>query len=132
MTERKAKSQGMNWISQHKRLAIYMRDGLSCCYCGDSVELGAQLTLDHIKPYSKGGNNHESNLVTCCHKCNSSRGNRPMKAFATAVAKYVNHGITAETIITHVNVCRRRPLDIAAAKQLIAHRGSCAKVLAAK
>ena len=69
--------QGMNWITQKKRLAIYLRDGLACAYCGASVETGAQLSLDHLIPHSEGGTNHESNLVTCCSRCNSSRGARP-------------------------------------------------------
>jgi 5-methylcytosine-specific restriction endonuclease McrA len=43
--------QGMNWIRQEKRLAIYLRDGLACGYCGDSVENGAKLSLDHLKPH---------------------------------------------------------------------------------
>ena len=83
---RTQKNQGMNWITQHKRLAIYMRDGLACAYCGDGVEDGAKLTLDHLTPYSEGGSNHESNLVTCCQRCNSSRGNRSVEQFAAGVA----------------------------------------------
>ena len=51
--------QGMNWIRQDKRLAIYLRDGLACAYCGHSVESGASLSLDHLKPASKDGCNHE-------------------------------------------------------------------------
>jgi hypothetical protein len=48
MTLRKEKNQGMNWISQHKRLAIYLRDGLACCYCGDSIMEDAKLTGEQI------------------------------------------------------------------------------------
>ena len=65
MTKRKANWQGMNWIRQEKRLAIYLRDGMSCAYCGASVEGGAQLSLDHVKPHSRGGSNAAANLVTC-------------------------------------------------------------------
>ena len=126
---RKLKNQGMNWISQHKRLAIYLRDGLACCYCGHSVEEGAQLTLDHLKPYSKGGSNHETNLVTCCHKCNASRGNRSYTAFTKSVASYLNHGLKAEDILAHIRRCVRRVLDVRTAKQLVERRGSCFNVL---
>ena len=132
MTNRKANWTGMNWCRQEKRLAIYLRDGLACAYCGHSVEDGAQLTLDHIQPHSKGGTNHESNLVTCCHRCNSARGNRPMKAFASSVAQYLGHKLQAKDIINHIMVCRRRDLKahLVSAKELISRRGSAAKVLA--
>ena len=126
---RTARNQGMNWISQTKRLAIYARDGFACCYCGSTVEEGTKLTLDHIIPHSLGGDNKETNLVTCCHKCNSSRGNRPVEDFALATAVYLNHGIQAESILNHLHTCLKRPLDIKTARELIARRGSCFNVI---
>lgn len=125
-------THGMNWIRQDKRLAIYLRDGLSCCWCGDSIENGAKLTLDHLTPRSDGGSHHEGNLVTCCHRCNSSRGNRSVKDFAAAVAGYINHGVTAAEIEAHVADCTARDLapHKAEAKAMIARRGSAARVLA--
>lgn len=127
----KGKYQGMNWIRQEKRLAIYLRDGMACGYCGASVEEGAQLTLDHLKPHSQGGTNKETNLVTCCLKCNSSRGNRAVVDFATATAAYLDHGIEAAQIVAHVTACAKRKLDMPAAKEMIARRGSCFEVLQA-
>lgn len=132
MTARADNWQGMNWVRQSTRLAIYLRDGMACAYCGDAVENGAQLTLDHIKPHSKGGGNEATNLVTCCHKCNCSRGNRSLTTFARVTAEYLNHGATAAEIINHVTACRRRKLPRAEARALIARRGSVARVLAAK
>jgi 5-methylcytosine-specific restriction endonuclease McrA len=131
MINRKEKNQGMNWVRQEKRLAIYLRDGLACMYCGQSVEDGVVLTLDHIKPHSKGGSNKETNLITCCHKCNSSRNNRSLKLFCESVADYINHGISAEDMIKAIkrNTKRRLPLD--EAKELINRRGSAAKALKA-
>lgn len=115
--------QGMNWIRPVKRLAIYLRDGLACVWCGATIEDGVVLTLDHLKAQSKGGSNHERNLVTCCGRCNSSRGNRSVKAFAIAVASYLNHGAKPETILAYVKLTITRKLDIGAAKALIARRG---------
>jgi hypothetical protein len=114
---------GMNWITPHKRLAIYLRDGLACCYCGASVEEGHQLTLDHLKPRCKGGGNGEGNLVTACMRCNAARGNRSWRKFAGATAGYLNHGITGQQVVNHVLSCVRRKLNVAAAKDLIALRG---------
>jgi hypothetical protein len=116
----------MNWIRPAKRLSIYLRDGLACAYCGEGIEDGAKLTLDHITPHCDGGSNEPTNLVTCCHRCNSARGSRPWKKFAGHVADYINHGVTAEQIIGHITATRRRKIDVAAAKELRARRGGFA------
>ena len=38
----------------------------NCCYCGSCDKL----TIDHILPQAKGGNNELSNLTIACAKCN--------------------------------------------------------------
>lgn len=75
-TQRTKNWQGSNWIRQDKSFAIYLRDGQACVYCGVGMEEGVTFSLDHLVPHSHGGNNHESNLVTSCLKCNQSQGNR--------------------------------------------------------
>lgn len=130
MTEKpKKRTQGMNWIRKEKRLAIYLRDGMACAYCGSAIEDGIQLTLDHLTPYSLGGSNQPTNLVTCCMKCNSSRGARPVQDFADAVAKYVD--VEAEKILAHIEDCRSREIDVKGAKEMIARRGSWAAAMKA-
>jgi hypothetical protein len=121
---RKADWQGMNWIRQDKRLAIYLRDGMACVWCGATVEKGARLSLDHVIPHVNGGSNHESNLVTSCCTCNSSRGDRTVEEFAAAVAAYVNHGVTATEIMLRISVLVIRPLAPyrAEAKEIKARR----------
>lgn len=122
--------QGQNWCAPATRLSIYLRDGMACAYCGHGVEDGAQLTLDHLTPHSRGGGNNPTNLATCCKRCNSSRGNRPVAKFARAVAEYLNHGVVAEEIIAHVRRTSRRTLPRAEARELLARRGTVARVLA--
>lgn len=125
--------QGMNWIRQDKRLAIYLRDGLAM-WCGATIEDGAILTLDHVRPHSDGGSNSERNLVCACKRCNSSRGDRKAEDFAAAVAGYVNHGVDAEGILAAIASTTRKNLKPhrAEAKEMIARRGSAAKALAQK
>lgn len=125
-----SKYQGSKWITRQKRLAIYLRDGMACAYCGTGIEDGVELSLDHVTPHCNGGNNHESNLVTCCKKCNSSRGNRSVSEFAEAVANYLNHGITANDIVTHVFNCIGRSLNIEEAKEIVNKRSSWSETLA--
>lgn len=114
---------GRNWIRPEKRLALYLRDGLACVYCGGSLEAGAQLTLDHLRPVSKGGRHDATNLVTACQHCNSSRKNRTVRGFCRAVAVYLGTGIEAREIERHVRRCAARTFDTAAAKALIEQRG---------
>jgi 5-methylcytosine-specific restriction endonuclease McrA len=48
--------------------------GLRCYWCLQDLPFD-QLTLDHLRPSSKGGSNNPENLRLACRKCNSSRGN---------------------------------------------------------
>ena len=58
-----------------KRLRIYMRDKFRCQYCGDKKGV-TELTLDHILPRSRGGDNSPVNVVTACIACNNRKGSR--------------------------------------------------------
>ncbi|HKO43777.1 MAG TPA: HNH endonuclease [Pyrinomonadaceae bacterium] len=58
-----------------KRLRIYMRDKFRCQYCGDK-KVAAELTLDHILPRSRGGDNSPVNIVAACIACNNRKSNR--------------------------------------------------------
>lgn len=115
-------ANGGKWCRPTTRLAIYLRDGLACVWCGETLEDSGRLTLDHCRPHSKGGSNAPSNLVTACRRCNSSRGNRSLAAFARAVAGYVNHGETEGSILRHIANCRRRDLPRKQAREIIARR----------
>ena len=59
------------------RVNIYKRDLHKCVYCGSEDNL----TIDHVKPKSKGGKNTWENLVTCCGLCNITKGNKPLEDF---------------------------------------------------
>ena len=58
-----------------KRLRIYMRDKFRCQYCGEKKP-ASELTLDHILPRSRGGDNSPVNVVTACVECNNRKANR--------------------------------------------------------
>ena len=49
-----------------------------CCFCGCEMteypNYKNSVTLEHVEPYSKSKNDHISNLVVSCHKCNTNRG----------------------------------------------------------
>ena len=54
------------------RAMIYKRDGHKCQYCGST----RNLTIDHIFPASKGGDNTWENLVVACMPCNTRKGDK--------------------------------------------------------
>lgn len=68
------------------RSAVYERDGWRCVYCSlqftpapqgcapEDQELGIWLELDHIKPYSLGGEDTYENFRSACSTCNRKRG----------------------------------------------------------
>lgn len=83
------------WIRREKRVAIYIRDGFRCMYCGEDLRDAKphQMGLDHLEPQNeckRRGNktrsgksmHHESNLVTACATCNCSRQDMPLHRFA--------------------------------------------------
>jgi hypothetical protein len=77
------KWQGHHWIRPTTRLAIYLRDGLACVYCGANVENGAQLSLDHVcaRRRARVAVNSPRNLVTACLTCNVKRKDKPIHRF---------------------------------------------------
>jgi HNH endonuclease len=54
-----------------------------CFYCGR--KRGAELTLDHVYPRSKGGTSEESNLVAACLECNRDKGDLTLEEYRVAV-----------------------------------------------
>tara|TARA_B100000700_G_scaffold312628_1_gene396496 strand:- start:955 stop:1326 length:372 start_codon:yes stop_codon:yes gene_type:complete len=55
------------------RRKIKQRWDYECAYCGSDKDL----TIDHIVPRSKGGNDFTKNVVCCCHDCNQSKSHTP-------------------------------------------------------
>lgn len=67
------------YVSRHRqkipsslRAAVYERDGHACVQCGSTE----RLSLDHIYPHSRGGQDVLDNLQTLCRSCNSRKGAR--------------------------------------------------------
>jgi hypothetical protein len=64
-------------ISERMRFSILLRDGFRCQSCGRSPvkSPGIELHVDHILPWTKGGETIPENLQTKCKKCNLGKGN---------------------------------------------------------
>lgn len=59
------------------RFKVMLRDNFKCCICGASPakDASVELHVDHIIPWSKGGETVMDNLQTLCSKCNWGKGN---------------------------------------------------------
>ena len=59
-------------INLRLRFKVMLRDNFKCCICGKSpaTSSGVTLHIDHIKPWSKGGESTIDNLQTLCSECN--------------------------------------------------------------
>ena len=65
-------------ISLSLRFKILQRDRFRCVACGRSPakEGNVELHVDHIVPWSRGGQNVEANLRTLCFDCNLGKGSQ--------------------------------------------------------
>jgi len=52
---------------------VMRRDHHTCQYCGQKR---GELTIDHIRPRSLGGESSWLNVVAACKPCNTKKGNR--------------------------------------------------------
>lgn len=62
------------------RFLVNRRDRFTCRACGRSPanDIGVVLHVDHIVPWSKGGETTLNNLQTLCEKCNLGKSDLPM------------------------------------------------------
>ncbi len=71
------------------RKNVIWRDKNICQYCGNRFCF-SDLTMDHVIPKSRGGNREWTNIVACCKRCNSKKGNRtPQEARMPLIKKPV-------------------------------------------
>ena len=60
------------YLPKKLRDSILKKYKFTCQHCG----LKEKLTIDHIKPVSRGGTNKSSNLQVLCKSCNSKKSNK--------------------------------------------------------
>ena len=64
------------------RAMIYKRDGHKCQYCGSTKSL----TIDHIIPRSRGGEDTWENLVVACMPCNTRKSDKLLEETGMTLA----------------------------------------------
>ncbi len=57
------------------RRNLFARDAHTCQYCARTLSL-SQLSFDHVIPRCRGGKTTWENVVCCCLKCNTKKGDQ--------------------------------------------------------
>ena len=84
-----------------------------CAYCGESAS-----GVDHIIPTTKGGKDEANNVVPCCQRCNSSKGNRDLLTFLNdenSVNRQIDKNLVKQnqTLMRLVAYCSKTSLFVA-------------------
>jgi hypothetical protein len=62
-------------MRQDERELVRQRFHYRCGYCNvRELDAGAELTIDHFQPRSKGGADQTDNWIYSCHACNEFKG----------------------------------------------------------
>jgi hypothetical protein len=54
---------------------LFRRDAFLCLYCGQRF-ITRDLSRDHVRPFSQGGRDVWTNVVTACRRCNNYKASR--------------------------------------------------------
>jgi predicted restriction endonuclease len=76
--------------SQARRLwreAVKQHWSNQCAYCGQSEDL----TLDHVRPKTRGGQDRAHNVVAACRQCNQSKGSAHWLSWYTTTDNFDIH-----------------------------------------
>ena len=83
---RSSSSEGERYCPPLHNLPLFQRDGYLCMYCGDEFHC-RELSRDHVIPFSQGGRDAWTNVVTACVRCNNFKAGRtPEQAGMTLLA----------------------------------------------
>lgn len=55
-----------------------------CPYCGVDMPINAA-TIDHMQPLTKGGAHSRSNVIACCFRCNTKKGNKDFSVWLASL-----------------------------------------------
>jgi 5-methylcytosine-specific restriction endonuclease McrA len=67
--------RSINYTPPLNNTALFRRDGNICMYCGERFR-ARDLSRDHIRPVSQGGQDEWTNVITACKRCNHHKAGR--------------------------------------------------------
>ena len=77
LPEGKDYQQGLKYLFQTEREAVFSRDHYTCQVCGKSVKDGVILHTHHIGYWKGYRSNRISNLLTVCEHCHTAKNHKP-------------------------------------------------------
>ena len=89
--------------SEAKRLwrrSIKEHFDYTCIYCGKTYDL-SQLSIDHVHPRSRGGQDIASNAVCACTRCNQDKGSDDWLSWMRA--KFGVHKLREKLIMEYIS-----------------------------
>lgn len=89
---------------------VFSRDGWKCGYCLTTVN-GKTATLDHVVPVSKSGPNIYENVVTCCAKCNTTKGSTDLEVLEEKHGWKLHHKLVKPTNCITEKIPKGKILD---------------------
>ena len=82
---RSAKHYGLSGrINRRQVVGMFESHGYCCYYCGVQSDDPKVMTLDHVEPMSKGGENVIQNCVPACWNCNAAKGSQTEQEFLSS------------------------------------------------
>ena len=76
--------------------------GCKCAYCGVQ---SSDLTLDHVHPKTKGGEDLATNIVPACKRCNHEKGSFHWKTWFQGTPDYCEKRATQIEQWTNYRLC---------------------------
>ena len=76
ISQRRRSPRNINW---RLRAKVLIRDSATCRMCGRKPSDGVRLHIDHIAPWSKGGETVLENLQVLCEQCNVGKSDLPLQ-----------------------------------------------------
>lgn len=86
-----------------------------CAYCDKPPIDDKSLTIDHVRPRSKGGEDRTSNVIPACRRCNQAKGSeewlawysmQPFYSFSSEmrIREWLKSGQVIDTLATEEDV----------------------------
>jgi hypothetical protein len=67
--------RGAGYTPPLNNQTLFRRDAYLCLYCGARFPY-SQLSRDHVTPFSRGGHDTWSNVISACRRCNNAKASR--------------------------------------------------------
>lgn len=76
-------------IDKNTRMAVWLKSGGRCAYCGCEIPFRARWHVEHVIPKSRNGENSLSNYEVSCVNCNSKKSDLTPEEFKQYISDQI-------------------------------------------